>query len=66
MIISRKEFHLRRNIFTPMNVEKTIEETMSVKKLFKEIKADAFYRNHSYMFQKDVEFKNMVLQEDEV
>ena len=66
MIINRKEFHLKKNIFTPMNIEKTIEEVMCVKMLFKEIKADAFYRNHNYMFKKDADFKNMVLQEVEV
>lgn len=51
MILSRKEFSLRwgfRNF-------KTIEETealFSVESLMDEIKADAAYRNHEYLFDK--------------
>ena len=43
-------------MFTPMDVKKTVEGLMCVKRLFKEIQADAPFRNHTYMFEKDADF----------
>lgn len=66
MIISRKEFHQRLNVFSPMRIEKRQRGLMKVKDLYKEIQADAPFRNHNYIFEKDVDFRKLPLQEETV
>ncbi len=62
IIISRKEFHKRFD-FNGFDVIKEKKELMSVERLFKEIKADAPFRNHNYMFNKKINLKKLEIQE---
>lgn len=62
MIISRREFHRRLGLH-PLKVIVNREEIMSVEKLYKEIVADAPFRNHSFMFDKKVDFDKYPIQE---
>lgn len=66
MIISRKEFHKRMGTFSKSTIIEEKDEIMSVEKLYKEIVADAPFRNHNYMFNKDIDWKKLELQEDTV
>ena len=58
MIISRKEFH-QRYTDDDFKVIKEKEELMSVDRLFKEIHADAPFRNHEYMFDEKTNLKEL-------
>lgn len=49
MIISREELYLRWS-FRNFKTLKTVVESMKVKQLYKEIKKDAKYRNHGFLF----------------
>ncbi len=65
MIISRAEFHRRMSVFQKMQIIEEKDELMSVERLFKEIQADAPFRNHNYMF-KGEDLSKLELQEDAV
>ena len=64
MIISRKEFHRRHGISGFK--EKSIKvEPMLVSDLMEEIKKDAKYRNHNFMFQEGIDFSKLEAQEQD-
>ncbi|KKK68096.1 hypothetical protein LCGC14_2947480, partial [marine sediment metagenome] len=50
MIVSRKEFHRRHGI-SGFKTELIEMEDMFIPDLMKEIKRDAPFRNHNYMFK---------------
>jgi len=63
MILSRKEFH--RRFMGGFKAVKVQEEFFSVERLYKELQADAHFRNHDYMFEKDVDFSKIEIQEED-
>lgn len=62
MIVSRKEFHRRHGI-SGFKTELIEMEDMFIPDLMKEIKRDAPFRNHNYMFKKGVDFSELPVQE---
>lgn len=61
MIVNRDEFHLR--YWGNFKIEKEVAQTMNVSMLMKEIKADAKYRNHTYLFD-GTDLTTLPIQED--
>lgn len=64
MIIGRAEFHQRMGLREFDTIEKK-DELMSVDRLYKEIVADAPFRNHNFMFDKKKDWRNLELQEED-
>lgn len=64
MIISRSEFHQRMGLREFDTIEEK-DELMSVERLYKEIVADAPFRNHNFMFDQSKDWKDLELQEED-
>lgn len=64
MIISREEFHQRMGLREFDTIEER-DELMSVDRLYKEIVADAPFRNHTFMFDETKDWRDLELQEED-
>lgn len=64
MIISRAEFHQRMGLREFETIEER-DELMSVDRLYKEIVADAPFRNHTFMFDETKDWRDLELQEED-
>ena len=64
MIISRAEFHQRMGLREFDTIEEK-DELMSIERLYKEIVADAPFRNHTFMFDESKDWRDLELQEED-
>jgi len=64
MIIGRAEFHQRMGLREFDTIEER-DELMSVERLYKELVADAPFRNHTFMFDEKKDWRDLELQEED-